>query len=59
VLEVLNNTKDVETLIGKVTFDDHRQNIVSLVTKYVVEDGKWQVWEDSSYGKNKRKLSGL
>jgi branched-chain amino acid transport system substrate-binding protein len=59
VLEVLNNTKDVETLIGKVTFDDHRQNIVSLVTKYVVEDGKWQVWEDSSYGKNKRKLTGL
>jgi branched-chain amino acid transport system substrate-binding protein len=59
VLEVLNNTKDVETLIGKVSFDDHRQNIVSLVTKYVVEDGKWQVWEDSSYGKNKRKLSGL
>ena len=59
VLAVLNQTKDVDTLIGKVTFDDHRQNIVSLVTKYVVEDGKWQVWEDSSYGKNKRKLSGL
>jgi branched-chain amino acid transport system substrate-binding protein len=59
VLEVLNQTKDVDTLIGKVTFDDHRQNIVPLVTKYVVEEGKWQVWEDSSYGKGKRKLTGL
>ena len=59
VLGVLNATKNVDTLIGKVTFDDHGQNIVSLVTKYVVEDGKWQVWEDSSYGKGKKKLSGL
>lgn len=59
VLEVLNNTKDADTLIGKVTFDDHRQNVVSLVTKYVVEDGKWVVWEDSAYGQKKRKLTGL
>lgn len=59
VLGVLNATKNADTLIGKVTFDDHGQNIVSLVTKYVVEDGKWQVWEDSSYGKGKKKLSGL
>ena len=59
VQEVLNHTKDADTLIGKVTFDDHRQNVVSLVTKYVVEDGKWVVWEDSSYGQKKRKLAGL
>jgi branched-chain amino acid transport system substrate-binding protein len=58
VNDVLNQTKDADTLIGKVTFDDHRQNIVSLVTKYVVEDGKWLVWEDSSYGKGKKKLAG-
>ena len=56
---MLNQTKDVDTLIGKVTFDDHRQNIVPLVTKYVVEDGKWVIWEDSSYATGKRKLSGL
>lgn len=56
---MLNNTKDADTLIGKVTFDDHRQNVVSLVTKYVVEDGKWVVWEDSAYGQKKRKLTGL
>jgi branched-chain amino acid transport system substrate-binding protein len=59
VNDALNRTKDVDTLIGKVTFDDHGQNIVPLVTKYVVEDGKWMVWEDSSYGKGKKKLSGL
>lgn len=59
VLEVLNKTKDVDTIIGKVTFDDHRQNIVPLISKYVVENGAWVVWEDSSYGKGKRKLAGL
>jgi branched-chain amino acid transport system substrate-binding protein len=59
VLEVLNKTKDVDTIIGKVTFDDHRQNIIPLITKYVVENGAWVAWEDSSYGKGKRKLAGL
>lgn len=59
VRDVLNRTKDADTIIGKVTFDDHRQNIVPLVTKYVVEDGKWVIWEDSNYGKGKRKLPGL
>ncbi len=58
VLEVLNKTKDADTIIGKVTFDDHRQNIVPLISKYVVEDGAWVLWEDSSYGKGKRKLAG-
>lgn len=59
VLEVLNKTKDADTIIGKVTFDDHRQNIVPLISKYVVENGAWVLWEDSSYGKGKRKLAGL
>jgi branched-chain amino acid transport system substrate-binding protein len=59
VRDVLNKTKDVDTIIGKVTFDDHRQNIVPLITKYVVENGAWVVWEESSYGKGKRKLTGL
>ncbi|NMM05600.1 branched-chain amino acid ABC transporter substrate-binding protein [Polaromonas sp.] len=59
VRDVLNNTNDVDTIVGKVTFDDHRQNIVPLITKYVVENGAWVVWEDSSYGKGKRKLAGL
>ncbi len=59
VMAMLNKTKDADTIIGKVTFDDHRQNIVPLITKYVVENGAWVTWEDSSYGKGKRKLNGL
>ena len=59
VLDTLNKTKDAETIIGKVTFDDHRQNVVPLITKYVVENGAWVVWEDSAYGKGQRKLPGL
>ncbi|MNR30823.1 hypothetical protein D3C85_1482950 [compost metagenome] len=59
VRDVLNGTKDVETIIGKVTFDDHGQNVVPLITKYVVEDGKWVIWEDSAYAKGKKKLAGL
>ncbi|MDR1709944.1 MAG: branched-chain amino acid ABC transporter substrate-binding protein [Candidatus Accumulibacter sp.] len=55
----LNKTKDVDTLVGKVTFDDHGQNTVALITKYVVQDGKWLIWEDSEYGSGKRKLKGL
>ena len=39
-----------------VTFDDHGQNTVPLITKYVVQDGKWVVWEDSEYASGKRKL---
>lgn len=59
VRDVLNQTKDADTIIGKVTFDDHRQNVVPLVSKYVVENGAWVVWEDSSYGKGQRKLAGM
>lgn len=59
VIEVLNKTKDVDSIIGKISFDDHGQNIVPLISKYVVENGAWVVWEDSSYGKGKRKLAGL
>ena len=59
VMDTLNKTKDADTIVGKVTFDDHRQNIVPLITKYVVENGAWVVWEDSAYGKGQRKLPGL
>ncbi|AKJ69418.1 ABC transporter substrate-binding protein [Pandoraea thiooxydans] len=59
VRNTLNKTANADTIIGKVTFDDHRQNIVPLITKYVVQDGKWVVWEDSQYAKGQRKLKGL
>ena len=59
VRAALNATKDVDTIIGKVTFDDHRQNIVPLISKYVVQDNKWVLWEDSEYASKKRKLPGM
>jgi branched-chain amino acid transport system substrate-binding protein len=58
VIEELRKTRDKDSIIGKITFDDHGQNIVPLITKYVVQDGKWVVWEDSEYGKGTRKLKG-
>ncbi|HTO47660.1 MAG TPA: branched-chain amino acid ABC transporter substrate-binding protein [Burkholderiales bacterium] len=58
VIEELGKTRDMDSIIGKITFDDHGQNIVPLITKYVVQDGKWVVWEESEYGKGTRKLKG-
>jgi len=52
----LNKTADHQSVVGTITFDDHRQNAVPLITKFVVQDGKWIVWEDSEYAKGKRKL---
>ena len=58
VRDALNKTQGVDTIIGKVSFDDHRQNIVPLISKYVVQDNKWVLWEDSEYAVKKRKLAG-
>ena len=52
----LNKTTDHQSVVGVITFDDHRQNAVPLITKFVVQDGRWIVWEDSDYAKGKRKL---
>jgi branched-chain amino acid transport system substrate-binding protein len=56
VMSELNGTRDHQSIVGKVTFDDHGQNMVPLITKFVVQDGKWIVWEESEYAKGKRKL---
>ena len=56
VIDYLSKVKDHDSIIGKITFDDHGQNTVSAITKYVVQDGKWVVWEDSEYATGKRKL---
>lgn len=56
VRSALNATKDHQSIVGTVTFDDHRQNAVPLITKLVVQDGKWIVWEDSDFATGKRKL---
>ncbi len=58
VIEDLAHVNDHSSIIGPITFDDHGQNTVNLITKYVVQDGKWMVWEDSEYASGKRKLPG-
>jgi branched-chain amino acid transport system substrate-binding protein len=58
VQAVLNKAKDLDSIVGKITFDDHGQNTVAIITAFVVQDGKWVVWEDSEYATGKRKLPG-
>jgi branched-chain amino acid transport system substrate-binding protein len=59
ITEALGKVKDHDSIVGPVTFDDHGQNMVPLITKFVVQDGKWVVWEDSEYAAGQRKLAGL
>jgi len=56
VIDDLAKVKNRDSIIGTITFDDHGQNTVSVITKYVVQDGKFVVWEDSEYASGKRKL---
>jgi branched-chain amino acid transport system substrate-binding protein len=58
VRDALNKVKGRESIVGDITFDDHGQNTVALITPYVVQDGKWVVWDDSEYASGKRKLPG-
>ncbi len=58
VIADLANVKDRDSIVGKITFDDHGQNVVAVITKYVVQDGKFVEWEDSEYASGKRKLPG-
>ena len=54
----LKRTKNPTTIIGPVEFDEYGQNTVSLISKYVSQDGKWVLWEDSEYASGKRTLPG-
>ena len=56
VRDALNKVANYQSIVGPVTFDDHGQNTVPIITKYVAQDGKWVVWEDSEYASGKRKL---
>ena len=57
VTDALGKVANYDSIIGAVTFDDHGQNTVPLISKYVVQDGKWVIWEDSEYASGKRKLN--
>ncbi|WP_424630327.1 branched-chain amino acid ABC transporter substrate-binding protein [Bradyrhizobium sp. SYSU BS000235] len=58
VVAELAKVDNRDSIVGKVTFDDHGQNTVPVVTKYVVQDGKFIEWDDSEYASGKRKLPG-
>jgi branched-chain amino acid transport system substrate-binding protein len=58
VLAALGDVKNRDSIIGKISFDDHGQNTVAVITKYVVQDGKFVEWADSEYASGKRKLPG-
>jgi branched-chain amino acid transport system substrate-binding protein len=56
VVDALGKVQNRDSIIGKISFDDHGQNVVARISKYVAQDGKWVLWEDSEYGSGKRKL---
>jgi branched-chain amino acid transport system substrate-binding protein len=58
VRDWLNNVQGRDSIVGEITFDDHGQNTVALITKYVSQDGAWTLWEDSEYATGQRKLTG-
>ncbi|MDO8533955.1 MAG: branched-chain amino acid ABC transporter substrate-binding protein [Xanthobacteraceae bacterium] len=58
VRDALNKVRKIDSIVGEITFDDHGQNTVPIITAYVAQDGKWVVWEDSEYASGKRKLPG-
>ncbi len=57
ITKFLNQIKDHNSVIGKISFDDNGQNMVPLITKFVVQDGKWVIWEASDYQSGQRQLS--
>lgn len=58
VRRYLNKVAERDSVIGPITFDDHGQNTVPLITKYVVQDGAWVLWEDSAFAAGTRQLAG-
>jgi len=56
VREELNRIQDHESIVGPITFDSHGQNTIALITKYVIQDGSWVLWEDSEYALGDRSL---
>ena len=58
-LNKVSGSNAADSITGKVSFDKHGQNTIAVITKYVAQDGKWTVWEDSAYAAGKRKLKGM
>jgi branched-chain amino acid transport system substrate-binding protein len=49
VTDELVKTSNVDSIIGKITFDNYGQNVVPLVTEYVSQNGKWVPLKTSEY----------
>jgi branched-chain amino acid transport system substrate-binding protein len=58
VTEYLADVQEHASITGPVTFDEHGQNTVALITPYVAQDGEWVVWSDSAYADGTRTLTG-
>ncbi|GAA6199163.1 branched-chain amino acid ABC transporter substrate-binding protein [Aquicoccus sp. SU-CL01552] len=56
IVEYMGKVEGHDSITGPISFDDHGQNTVALITGYVAQDGKWVVWDDSDYAKGTRKL---
>jgi len=56
IREELNVIREHESIVGPITFDSHGQNTIALITKYVIQDGSWVLWEDSEYASGNRSL---
>jgi branched-chain amino acid transport system substrate-binding protein len=56
VKQYLNATRERESIVGPITFDENGQNTVALITRYIIQDGDWVVWEDSEYAQGERSL---
>src|SRR5699024_11212394 len=41
VKQALSQVKDAKSIIGTIHFDDHGQNTLAAMSRYVVQDGKW------------------
>jgi branched-chain amino acid transport system substrate-binding protein len=59
IVDELAKTKDYDSIIGKVTFDEAGQNIVPLITAYVSQDGQWVPFNQSKYKTGERTLPGI
>ncbi|WP_321499890.1 branched-chain amino acid ABC transporter substrate-binding protein [Breoghania sp.] len=58
VVGYMSKVKDHKSITGPITFDEHGQNTVALISTYVAQDGAWVLWPDSEYAAGTRKLPG-
>jgi len=58
VAKELKHARREDTILGPVAFDDHGQNVISLITPYVSQDGQWVPWVRSEYATGGRILPG-